>query len=359
MRRRDRSTAFRYPAEASVRCWRQANPTLHHGDSEGRETAIKLGKPKHEDKVTLKDLRTAPIWMAPYEDDARHTLRPVLARDPDVTREIFKHCYAPAIFCTVRDHPKLFARGWYIREEKHLSMLRFWQDGTWVDVKQLKTPRPLALVAVPKIEGKANVEFYLLTRYDIDAPRIGGRLYRWGGPDKFKIQKLGRDMVPTRIKDKARPRKASKKSLARAGPPRVAGAKLGPLRDFGKISLKDRIKHPVWVTTYEEGLSDEDAQRAVISRDPNVSADVLRKFLQATVTFRVSGTDVYGAGIYDREKKTLSALRFWAGKRWEHSGVPGGLTAPVTLVPLCRILGKRDVRFVVKTATTSEASWAP
>jgi hypothetical protein len=99
---------------------------------------------------------------------------------------------------------------------------------------------------------------------------------------------------------------------------------------------------------YEEDRADEDAQRAVISRDPNASSDVIRKFLEATVTVKVSGTDVYGTGVYDREADTLDELCFWTGNRWDRSGNLNGISAPLTLEPLCRILGKRDAQFVLK-----------
>jgi hypothetical protein len=311
--------------------------------------APKLGDAKHRDKLTVKDLRSAPIWMNSYAyREFGETLRPVLATDPDVNREILKGCYAPTILCTVRDHPELWAQGWYHRSERNLSMLRFWQGGRWVEVMELKARRPLTLIAVPKIEGKANVEFYLLTRYDFDAVRIGGTLHRVAGPDSFKHQKLGRGMVPRRIVEKPQsPASAATKKPARPGPVRLVGAKLGPLRRPGKLTLKECIKHPIWVSTYEEDKADESAVRAVISRDPNVSGDVLRKFLEAVVVFKVGGTDAYGIGTYEREEDALSSVRFWSGKRWE-TKLPNGLSAPLTLEPLCRILGKRDVRFTLR-----------
>ena len=97
----------------------------------------------------------------------------------------------------------------------------------------------------------------------------------------------------------------------------MAGAKLGPLVPGDKIKLKDFIKNPVWVSTYEEDEADEDAMRAVISKDPNASADVIRKFLVPMLTFKVQGTNVYGVGSYDRETDTLDDLQFWTGKARE------------------------------------------
>jgi hypothetical protein len=317
---------------------------------------IKLGGLKREEKISLKDFKAFPIWIKPagLKWEERDKRRPILSADPDITKEVLKEFYSPTIFCTVLEDSKLFAHGHYDKQERNLSLLRFWQGGRWVDLKELKAPRPLTLVAVPKIEGQANVEFYLLTRHDSAAPRIGGRIYRLAGPDKFKILKLSRGMVPTRVKFKPEPKPTAKKATKGAVPMKLAGAKLGPLVDAGKISLKDRIKHSVWVSTYEEELADEDAQRAVISADPNVSSDVIRKFRGATVTFKVNGSETYGIGFYEPDDDKLTHLWLWTGKRWEPMGKLGA-KFPLTLEPLCRILGKRDVRFILKKSGNGEA----
>src|SRR5215212_4411226 len=139
---------------------------------------IQLGGLKPEDKISLKDFKAFPIWIKPaglkWED--RDKRRPILNADQDVSKEILKEFYSPKIFCAVLEDSKLFAHGNYDKKERNLSLLRFWQGGRWVDLKDLKAPRPLTLVAVPKIDGQANVEFHLLTRYDSAAPRIGGRI---------------------------------------------------------------------------------------------------------------------------------------------------------------------------------------
>jgi hypothetical protein len=222
-------------------------------------------------------------------------------------------------------------------------------------VKQLKGARlPLTLVAVPKVGGETDVEYYLLTRHDMFAARIGGKLFRATGPGKFKDLKLSRDMIPQEMKQKSEPKKSAKKPAKKSAPIRVAGAKLGPLVSADKIKLKDFIKNPVWVSTHEEDEADEDAMRAVISKDPNASADVIRKFLVPLLTFKVQGTNVYGVGSYDRETDTLDDLQFWTGKRWERAAK---LRArfPITLEPLCRILDKRDVRFILKKSKDRSA----
>jgi hypothetical protein len=316
--------------------------------------AIKLGAKKEERELTIKDFQAAQIWIEPKGDFG--TVKPVITKQSDVTKKLFDLCYSPRILCTVREVPKLFAYGWCSVEDRNLARLRFWQGGKWVEVKELKAARlPLTLVAVPKVEGEADVEYYLLTRHDKYAARIGGKLFRATGPGKFKELKLSRDMVPQEIKSKPEPRASSKKSAKKPVPVRLAGAKLGALVPGDKITLKDRIKHPVWVSTYEEDDADEDAQRAVFSKDPNASSDVIRKFLVPMLTFKVQGTDTHGFGSYDRETDSLDDLQFWTGKRWERAAK---LRAkfPITLEPLCRILGKRDVRFVLKKAANRSAT---
>jgi hypothetical protein len=313
---------------------------------------FKLGAKEKSRELTLKDFQANPIWIEPKGEYG--TVQRVKTKDLNVTKALFDICYGPMILCTVREVPKLFARGNCDIKDRNLSLMRFWQGGKWVEVKEIKARLPLTLVAVPKVDGETDVEYYLLTRHDRYAARIGGRLFRGTGPGKFKDLKLSRDMVPREIKSKAEPRAAEKKPATKEPPVRLVGAKLGPLVPSDKITVNDRIKHPVWVSTYEEDEADEDAQRAVIMPDSNASSDVIRKFLVPMLTFKVQGADIHGFGSYDRETDTLGDLQFWTGKRWERAAK---LRAkfPLTLEPLCRILGKRNVRFVLKKSGNGKA----
>jgi hypothetical protein len=315
--------------------------------------ALKLGAKKKARELTIKDFQANPIWIEPKGDFG--TVRPVKTKDLNITTAYFDVCFGPEILCTVREVPKLFAYGACHIKERNLARPRFWQGGKWVEVKEVKARLPLTLVAVPKVEGEADVEYYLLTRHDRYAARIGGELFRGTGPGKFKELKLSRDMAPQEVKSKAEPRSAAKTSAKKQAPVRLAGAKLGPLVPGDKITLKDLIRNPVWVSTYEEDVADEDAMRAVISKDPNASADVIRKFLEPMLTFKVQGTKVYGTGSYDRETDSLGDLQFWIGRRWERAAKLR-VKFPITLEPLCRILGKRDVRFVMKKSSNGSAT---
>jgi hypothetical protein len=316
--------------------------------------AIKLGAKKNARDLTIKDFHTTPIWVE-TDDDGFGVVRPVITKNPDVSAELLKVSRHPSVLCTVREVPKLLTQGWCDLKGRYLARPKFWQGGKWVEVEELKGVRlPLTLVAVPKVEGEADVEYYLLTRHDKFAARIGGELFRSTGPGKFKELKLSRHMVPQEVKQKPEPKKSAKKPAKKSAPLRLAGAKLGPLVPGDKITVKDRIKHPVWVSTYEEDEADEDALRAVISKDPNASADVIRKFLVPMLTFKVQGTGIHGFGSYDRKTDTLDDLQFWTGKRWEHVGKLR-VKFPITLEPLCRILGKRDVQFILKKSGNREA----
>jgi hypothetical protein len=313
--------------------------------------ANKLGAKKKERELTIKDLESHPIWIEPAGDFG--SLRSLKIKDVNVTKKLVEDYGEPRILCTVREVRKLFAYGWCSIKDSNLARPRFWQAGKWIDVKELKARLPLTLVAVPKVEGETDVEYYLLTRHDQYAARIGGVLFRNSGPHKFKELKLSRDILPKEAKSKTE-RRGPKRSAKKTAPMRLARAKLGPLTPATKITLKHRVKHPVWVSTYEEDDGDEDAQRAVISADPNVSSDVIRKFLGATVTFKVNGAKAYGIGSYDRDDDNLTDLQFWTGKQWAAAG-RFGAKFPVILEPLCRILGKRNVQFILKKSGDRKA----
>src|SRR3954469_16299649 len=182
--------------------------------------ALKLGAKKKARELTIKDFQTTPIWIEPRGDFG--TVRPVITKNPDVTKELFD--MSPSVLCTVREVPKLLAQGWCSVEDRYLARPKFWQGGKWVEVKELKKARlPLTLVAVPKIEGETDVEYYLLTRHDRFAARVGGQLFRDTGPGKFKELKLRRDMAPQKVKSKAEPRAAAKKSAKKQATVRLAG----------------------------------------------------------------------------------------------------------------------------------------
>ena len=159
-------------------------------------------------------------------------------------------------------------------------------------------------------------------------------------------------MVPQEVKQ--RPNRscreeAGKEISARA---RLAGAKLGPLVPGDKITLKDSSRTRLGVDLRRgRGRRRRNARRD--QQGPNASADVIRKFLgrcsrsrskEPRLRFRLLRPRDRHAGrspILDRQ-----ALEHAAKLRAKF---------PITLEPLCRILGKRDVRFILKKSGNGEA----
>jgi hypothetical protein len=124
--------------------------------------SAKLGRPKHLDKITLKDALANPIWVNTYDEvnyDEEYE-RPVLSRTVNVTRELLR-MYSPIITCKVEGQ-ELYAVGQYDEEGGTLFAMALWMKNKWramEEVKELKTP--LTLVAIPKILGQKGVRFVL------------------------------------------------------------------------------------------------------------------------------------------------------------------------------------------------------
>src|SRR5215212_8518414 len=91
--------------------------------------ALKLGAKQKARELTIKDFRTNPIWIEPRGDYG--TVRPVITKNPDVTKELFDVCHAPSVLCTVREVPSLFAQGWCGIDDRNLARVLFWQGGKW------------------------------------------------------------------------------------------------------------------------------------------------------------------------------------------------------------------------------------
>ena len=137
--------------------------------------------------------------------------------------------------------------------------------------------------------------------------------------------------------------------------PVARGAKVGKAVEGWRVSLKQRIKNPIWIDAPEENELEESAQRPVVSRQPKVSAELIRKFGDPTVTFKVAGTALHGMGSYDRNSDSLSNLIFFVGKDRPNASGLKGVRAPLVLQPLCQIMGKKGARFTLKSLNDGRA----
>jgi len=309
---------------------------------------LKLGKQlKQKHRLTAKDFQLSPIWLTPlgvYDE----TVRPVTSRDPDVSTQLLKETVFPQIMLTVAEMPGVVAWGQYDRRFKHCSNVRFWSKGRWVELKEMpRNPRPLTLVAVAKIRGTPGVKFYVPTSEDDYAVQMGGTYWRWKPRPRKLI--LTRGMVAKIAPTEPEP-KTTLKDL-----PRLTGAKLGKAVEGWRVSLRQRIKNPIWIDAPEEDGLDESAQRPVISRRPTVSAELVRKLGNPTITFKVAGTSLHGMGSYDRKSDSLGDLTFFVGKARPRAYGLKGASAPLVLEPLCQIMGTKFPRFTLKSLNQRRA----
>src|SRR4051794_32723231 len=203
--------------------------------------SIRFGKIKREEEhqISLDDLLKYPIWIC--RDDLTESnpgwgcYFPVLSSGPDLTREMAEQ--DPVILCRVPGR-KVYARASYDSKCRYIIGIFFWRRSKWMDLWDAKLPRPLTLVAVPKILGQAEVPFYVLSKKDIAAPRIGGIIHRWDlQSDRGAV--LSEDLRIIRRKQPKRrdDAKAGKRAAQRAKT-ESAGIKLGKPKHFNKITLK-------------------------------------------------------------------------------------------------------------------------
>ena len=119
---------------------------------------------------------------------------------------------------------------------------------------------------------------------------------------------------------------------------------------MAKITLNDVLANPIWVNTYDEVNYDEEYERPVLSRTANVTREILRMY-SPILTCKVEGQELYAIGLYAEEDRALFALAVWMKNKWRGMEEVKGLKTPVTLVAIPKILGQKDVRFILKRVT--------
>jgi len=126
--------------------------------------------------------------------------------------------------------------------------------------------------------------------------------------------------------------------------------KLGKPKHMDKITLKDVLANPIWVNTYDEVKYDEEYERPVLSGTANVTREILRMY-SPIITCKVEGQEFYAVGTYSEEDGTLIAMALWMKGKWRALEDVRGLKMPLTFVAIPKILGQKDVRFVLKRST--------
>ena len=126
-----------------------------------------------------------------------------------------------------------------------------------------------------------------------------------------------------------------------------SGLRLGTPKPMDKVTLKEALRRPIWVNTYDEVNYDEEYIHPVISKSKNVTQWLIRTY-DPIITFKVEGADLFGTGGYDHEEGGLDCIALWKGSKWTDACGVKGLNFPLTLVSIPRILGRKNVRFILE-----------
>ena len=121
--------------------------------------AYTTGKSKSLDDITLDDALKFPIWEWALDEEGEDGQdetwqRPIIDTD-NVTDEI----YNPTITIKIKD-TELFGSAEFDNETQSLSAISVWLDNEWKTLNQTKMKTPITFIAIPKIDGVQNVEFF-------------------------------------------------------------------------------------------------------------------------------------------------------------------------------------------------------
>jgi hypothetical protein len=123
--------------------------------------SIKIGRAKHNSKMTLDDSLRHPIWVSAHDD--RHDeewFKPVDSTE-GVTSEVLQ-LDAPIITLRIAG-TDLFATGYYDRTNDRLFCVAFHVDGKWAQPDEpYGLAFPVELESIPAILGKAGARFVLV-----------------------------------------------------------------------------------------------------------------------------------------------------------------------------------------------------
>src|SRR5205814_1831067 len=90
---------------------------------------------KNEGDLTLRDLLRHPIWISRSDlaisNPSRYCYFPVLAKEPEITKEMVKRKYRPEILVRVPGR-KLYARASYWPDDRCIIGIYFWRRNKWI-----------------------------------------------------------------------------------------------------------------------------------------------------------------------------------------------------------------------------------
>lgn len=127
----------------------------------------------------------------------------------------------------------------------------------------------------------------------------------------------------------------------------------GKAKPMTEVTLKDCLLYPIWEWALdEEGIrgQDETWQRPITS-----TKDVTPEMVDPTITFKISGSEVFGTGIYDHTDASLSSISIWEDGDWVDVKEISELPLPLQLTALPSIAGRNGVRFLLSNLRSDRA----
>lgn len=120
---------------------------------------IHFGAPVPLEEITLSQVLEHPIWVWVWEAGRETEADDETWQCPVIgTQDLTAGFTEPVITVRVKDTPWV-GSGSYRFETDCLEAISLWRDEAWIDLREAGLATPLVLVAVPRIEGVADVEF--------------------------------------------------------------------------------------------------------------------------------------------------------------------------------------------------------
>jgi hypothetical protein len=133
--------------------------------------SYKTGKSKPLEEITLEDVLENKIWEWALDEESEENQdetwqRPILDCE-NVTAEIFN----PTITLKIKDS-EIYASAEFDNETESLNAISIWVDNEWKILDEFTGETPITFIALPKINGIANVEFLCENIFDDMAEKI-------------------------------------------------------------------------------------------------------------------------------------------------------------------------------------------
>ena len=129
----------------------------------------------------------------------------------------------------------------------------------------------------------------------------------------------------------------------------------GRAKHFSKVTLDDHTKYPIWTSAHDD-RHDEEWEKPIISSWEVTQEIVSHPLVVPIITVKVEGSDLVGTAWYLHQERKIFAISMWRDHRWTALGDTEGITAPVVLVSVPKILGEEGVRFLCTNLKAENAT---